>query len=225
MGHNGGDSRYPQERDSMIVHLETKADQRFPATKSMLVIGRDEVCDLRSKSRSVSRKHCAIIQKNDRVFAKDLNSRNGTYVNNQRIAPGGHVELFHFDEVRAGKLVVRVSIVCELTELPHVRTFEPDSEEKVEFKTAESLQVQPNAPGQTATTEITPEQAANAIAESEGTVEDSVTLEANNSESQAEPTKPSESVGDAKAESVDDEDDSNSLSAVTRPKEETQGKT
>ena len=49
------------------------------------LIGRSESCQLRPKSESVSRKHCIIVLKDNRVLIQDLKSRNGTYVNDKRL--------------------------------------------------------------------------------------------------------------------------------------------
>jgi pSer/pThr/pTyr-binding forkhead associated (FHA) protein len=50
-------------------------------------IGRSESCQLRPKSESISRKHCAIVQKDGRVLVADLKSRNGTYINGVLLEP------------------------------------------------------------------------------------------------------------------------------------------
>ena len=50
-------------------------------TTEKFLIGRSESCQLRPKSESVSRKHCIIVIRDNRVLIQDLNSRNGTFVN------------------------------------------------------------------------------------------------------------------------------------------------
>ena len=49
------------------------------------LIGRSDSCQLRPKSESVSRKHCIIVRKDNRVLVQDLQSRNGTFVNEKRL--------------------------------------------------------------------------------------------------------------------------------------------
>ena len=49
------------------------------------LIGRSDSCQLRPKSESVSRKHCIIVRKDNRVLVQDLKSRNGTFVNGKRL--------------------------------------------------------------------------------------------------------------------------------------------
>ena len=41
----------------------------------------------------MSRKHLKISRKGERIFIKDLNSRNGTFVNGEPIRPGLEIEL------------------------------------------------------------------------------------------------------------------------------------
>lgn len=42
----------------------------------------------------VSRSHADIIQKDNRYFIRDLNSKNGTYINRQRIPTQQEIEIF-----------------------------------------------------------------------------------------------------------------------------------
>ncbi len=68
------------------------------------LIGRSESCQLRPKSESVSRKHCIIVLKDNRVLIQDLKSRNGTYVNDKRLPVDKAKILKAGDQLRIGKL-------------------------------------------------------------------------------------------------------------------------
>jgi pSer/pThr/pTyr-binding forkhead associated (FHA) protein len=46
-----------------------------------LLIGRDESCQIRLASSEVSRHHCVLKPTPDGILARDLDSRNGTYLN------------------------------------------------------------------------------------------------------------------------------------------------
>ena len=70
--------------------------------KAEYVIGRGEGCDLRPKTDTVSRQHCALVIKDGQVFARDLGSKNGTTVNAQPLQ--GDRLLEEGDIVKAGKL-------------------------------------------------------------------------------------------------------------------------
>ncbi|TWU50861.1 FHA domain protein [Rubripirellula tenax] len=74
------------------------------------LVGRSEVCQLRPKSESVSRKHCIIVLKDNRVLVQDLNSRNGTFVNDKRLPVDKAKVLKGGDELRIGKLLFEVVI-------------------------------------------------------------------------------------------------------------------
>jgi pSer/pThr/pTyr-binding forkhead associated (FHA) protein len=73
---------------------------KIPAPKCL--IGREEGCHLRAQSDAVSRRHCVIITSESEVAVRDLNSRNGTYVNDQRITE--EVILLSGDILRVGPL-------------------------------------------------------------------------------------------------------------------------
>ncbi|GIW94334.1 MAG: peptide-binding protein [Pirellulaceae bacterium] len=49
------------------------------------LIGRSEACHLRPKSDAVSRKHCRLLLQEDGVYVEDLGSRNGTFINGERV--------------------------------------------------------------------------------------------------------------------------------------------
>jgi len=58
-----------------------------------LLLGRSPDSDLQIKDHFVSRKHLKISRKGERIFIKDLSSRNGTFVNGEPVRPGIEVEL------------------------------------------------------------------------------------------------------------------------------------
>jgi hypothetical protein len=64
------------------------------------VIGREEGCDLRINNDAISRKHCVIVTTENEVMVRDLNSRNGTFVNEERVA--GDAVLLNGDTLRIG---------------------------------------------------------------------------------------------------------------------------
>jgi 3',5'-cyclic-nucleotide phosphodiesterase len=72
-----------------------------------LLVGRSVDCGLRVKDHFVSRKHLKITKKGERIFIKDLNSRNGTFVNGEPVQPGLEVEL-----PEGVPVVVGMSVLC-----------------------------------------------------------------------------------------------------------------
>jgi adenylate cyclase len=56
------------------------------------LIGRNEKCDLCLMDSMVSRNHCLILREGERFVVKDLDSRNGTWVNGRRIKNRRHIK-------------------------------------------------------------------------------------------------------------------------------------
>lgn len=64
------------------------------------MIGRDDKCELSIDETSISREHAKLYTYNNKFLIEDLNSTNGTFVNNQRVQ--GKVNLNHGDVLRIG---------------------------------------------------------------------------------------------------------------------------
>ncbi|MGB7345572.1 MAG: FHA domain-containing protein [Pirellulaceae bacterium] len=86
------------------------------------LVGRSESCQLRPKSESVSRKHCILVLRDNRLLIQDLKSRNGTYVNDKRLPSDKAKVLKPGDELRIGKLKFEVLIEhgLQAAKKPHV---------------------------------------------------------------------------------------------------------
>jgi pSer/pThr/pTyr-binding forkhead associated (FHA) protein len=84
-----------------ILHGSNSGKEvKIPAPKC--VIGRGDDCHLRPQSEAISRRHCVIITTENEVVVRDLNSRNGTYVNGDRVAE--EAVLLTGDLLRVGPL-------------------------------------------------------------------------------------------------------------------------
>jgi pSer/pThr/pTyr-binding forkhead associated (FHA) protein len=68
------------------------------------LIGRSDECNLRPKSESISRRHCAIVRKSGKILLIDLKSRNGTIVNDKKLDPKRAKILKDGDHIKVGKL-------------------------------------------------------------------------------------------------------------------------
>ncbi len=75
------------------------------------LIGRDPQCQLRPASPLISKRHCAIIQRDGKAFIRDFDSTNGTFVNEEPVK--GERELKHNDELKIGPIIF--AIVLEQT--------------------------------------------------------------------------------------------------------------
>lgn len=60
--------------------------QVIPLTGDAIVMGRHPDCDIVLDVGAVSRQHAKIVREGERYFIEDCNSRNGTFVNEERIA-------------------------------------------------------------------------------------------------------------------------------------------
>jgi len=57
----------------------------FPITKKLMVIGREPTVDILINDDSISKKHAHLISLPGGFMLKDLDSKNGTFINNKRI--------------------------------------------------------------------------------------------------------------------------------------------
>jgi pSer/pThr/pTyr-binding forkhead associated (FHA) protein len=90
----------------LIVLAGAKDGTQIPLKKDRFVIGRASECTLRAGSDAISRRHCAILRVNGAWQASDLGSRNGTYINDQKIE--SPTQLAVGDVLRVGPLKFRV---------------------------------------------------------------------------------------------------------------------
>ncbi len=85
----------------------------IPLQAPMFFIGRNPQCHLRPASSSVDDRHCALIYRDGEAYLCDLESRNGTYVNGQRIS--GQVQLADADLIRVGSIELALQLEPPLT--------------------------------------------------------------------------------------------------------------
>ena len=94
---------------SLVVLTPGKTQGKaISVSLSHFLIGRDPHCHLRPASPLISNRHCALLTRAGKVFLRDFESTNGSFVNNERIK--GEIELKHGDHVRLGPLAFRVQI-------------------------------------------------------------------------------------------------------------------
>jgi len=68
-----------------------------------------DLADYSGLKKGVSRRHAKIIRREGRVFIEDLGSINGTFLNRKKLTPYFPRVLKNGDELRLGKLTLRVS--------------------------------------------------------------------------------------------------------------------
>jgi pSer/pThr/pTyr-binding forkhead associated (FHA) protein len=90
----------------MVLNAGKASGQTIAITTPQFVIGRDAKCNLRPASAMISKQHCALIIKDEKVYLKDFDSTNGTFVNDQPIK--GAVQIKHGDMLKVGPLTFKV---------------------------------------------------------------------------------------------------------------------
>ena len=83
----------------------------IPLLRSPLVIGRRETCDICLQFSNVSGIHCELIYKQGLWILQDLNSRNGTQVNDIRMDAGTRKIVHSGDSIAIGKRVFKIEYV------------------------------------------------------------------------------------------------------------------
>jgi two-component system, cell cycle response regulator len=111
---NGGKER----RASLTILTGGAAGQLFKCNKTTVTLGRSPQADLRLEDDGISRHHARIRSETGRSWVEDLASRNGTFVNGERIE--GDVELKDGDKIQVGRgTVLRVGFQDALDESFH----------------------------------------------------------------------------------------------------------
>ncbi len=90
----------------------SKVGAKIAVKKDEFLIGRSPECHLCSGSTSISRKHCAIRRKGNKVTIVDLGSRNGTLINGSKITE--EVELSSGDTLNIGNLEFLITLTTGL---------------------------------------------------------------------------------------------------------------
>ncbi|MCA9137588.1 MAG: FHA domain-containing protein [Planctomycetales bacterium] len=94
----------------LIITQGSKAGTAAPIHQGYYLVGRHKECQIRPKSRSVSRRHSLLMHNDDGFGILDLKSTRGTFVNGSRLVPHQWRVLSDGDEIRFGKVVFTVSI-------------------------------------------------------------------------------------------------------------------
>jgi diguanylate cyclase (GGDEF)-like protein len=94
-------------RDACVVHIYPTGPgmgARYPLADTPMVIGRGNDCEIRINDHSVSRRHARIQPGADGYYAVDLQSTNGTFVND---VPASMCKLKDGDYLRVGNCIYR----------------------------------------------------------------------------------------------------------------------
>jgi len=111
-GNTGIARPFLKRREAMEVRLIVlhgkSAGKEVPVAGPKFFIGRAEDCHLRPQSDSVSRHHCAVLVEEGFVSVRDFGSKNGTFLNGERLT--GERELKTGDQLKVGPLEFEVRL-------------------------------------------------------------------------------------------------------------------
>ncbi|HTY19177.1 MAG TPA: GGDEF domain-containing protein [Myxococcota bacterium] len=94
--------------ESCLVQIYgPRVGRRFALDRPELVIGRDAGCELPVALDTVSRRHARIAMRAGTALVSDLGSTNGTFLNDQALAPDEELPLRSGDAIRVGGAIFR----------------------------------------------------------------------------------------------------------------------
>ena len=98
----------------LVLQTGSRAGLRAPIRFGYYMIGRHKECQIRPKSRSVSRHHCLLHRDDNGVKVLDLDSTSGTRLNEEKLEPRTWIPVSDGDMLRCGKIVFRISIAQDI---------------------------------------------------------------------------------------------------------------
>jgi len=101
----------PSARDASLPFKLQSEDGEFPLIQGPNIIGRTVETDIRIDRTEVSRCHARIMVQGTTATIEDLGSKNGTYVNGERL--DGPALLTNGDEIWIGRSVARLRFLVE----------------------------------------------------------------------------------------------------------------
>lgn len=134
------------KQDGSLIPIQTKK----------FLVGREQDCQLRPSSESVSRHHCVFTMDDFSVRLRDLGSTNGTFVNGQRVQ--GQVILQPGDRVLIGKLEFEIAIHDSIGSVQYARASAPvvGSSSDAGFMLSELAEAPESVPANATMVEIGP---------------------------------------------------------------------
>lgn len=97
-----------QEFPAIVILSGELASQNWILDQEEMILGRDDSADIVVPDRKISRQHVVFKRKGDKYIIEDMNSRNGTWVNGNRLE--GIMQLSDGDEIHIA-LKVRIRFV------------------------------------------------------------------------------------------------------------------
>jgi len=124
---------------SLVVNEGVHKGKVIPIPHKQFLIGRDPQCHLRPASNMISKRHCALLIRGEKVFVRDFESTNGTILNDVPVE--AETELKNEDRLLIGPLsfLVRMEAGVIATRPGAVETVKPPVSESVDDDSAAAL--------------------------------------------------------------------------------------
>ena len=97
-------------RQALVVTTGRRKGHEKDLREGIYLVGRSKKCQIRPKNRAVSRRHCAILCIDGKVFIQDVGSKSGTFVNEDRLTEQRRYELSDGDLLRIGRTEFQMKI-------------------------------------------------------------------------------------------------------------------
>lgn len=103
----------------LVIFKEDGTRRDLEMKRDSIVIGRSGDCDYQIPLSVISRRHCKLSRKGERLILKDLGSSNGTFLNDKRVL---QAEVKPGDQMKVGPVIFTVVINGVPTEIEPVVT-------------------------------------------------------------------------------------------------------
>jgi pSer/pThr/pTyr-binding forkhead associated (FHA) protein len=103
----------------LVMFTEQGERREFEIRGGKATVGRNKECHIQIGLGVVSRRHCQLVLKGDKLAVKDLGSSNGTYVNNGRVQ---EAEMDAGDTLTIGPVIFTVVVDGKPEEIKPIRT-------------------------------------------------------------------------------------------------------
>ena len=98
-------SERPKAKEAcLVVIYGMDLGKKFPLDRPSFVIGRSDKADIRVDQEAISRNHCKLINTGKAVILRDLNSTNGTFVNDRMVE---EYTLHDGDFIKVGRCIFK----------------------------------------------------------------------------------------------------------------------
>jgi diguanylate cyclase (GGDEF)-like protein len=108
-------------RAALVVITGTSVGKIHKLFTKLTTIGRSNLANVQLDEEGVSRRHAQIVQEGDRVLLRDLGSKNGTFVNGERVSERA---LQEGDKIVLGAAVIRFTLSDALDVKFHEEMYE-----------------------------------------------------------------------------------------------------